>query len=200
MVPQWQQFWEVVMINNFVDIFLYYMQTGGEVMLPLLLFCLWMWMLILFYLPCWQPPLQDEIKTLIQVFGEKRCPSKRHNRQLYDYLLRDCERRMQQGIPTIKVFATIAPLLGLLGTVAGMIKTFQSVAMFGLANPKALAGGISEAMVTTQFGLLIAVPGILAVYFLRRKVVRNMARLEQMTVQLIADNKRSDDASATFVL
>lgn len=177
-------------MTHLVDIFLHYMQTGGGTMYPLLLCCLWMWTLIFFYLPCWQPELHDEISELIQAFEDKKCPSKRHNRQLYDYLLRDCEKRMQRGIPTIKVFATIAPFLGLFGTVAGMIKTFQSVAMFGLANPKALAGGISEAMVTTQFGLLIAVPGIFAVYFLQRKVLRNLSKIEQKTVQLISDNEK----------
>lgn len=178
------------MIQNLVDIFLHYMQTGGGTMYPLLLCCLWMWVLIFFYLPHWQPSVDDEIKGVIQVFGDKMCPSKRHNKQLYDYLLRDCEQRMQRGIPTIKVFATIAPFLGLFGTVAGMIKTFQSVALFGMANPKALAGGISEAMVTTQFGLLIAVPGIFAVYFMKRKAVRKISKIEQMTMQLISDNKK----------
>ncbi len=59
---------------------------------------------------------------------------------------------------TIKVFAGVAPLLGLLGTVVGMIKTFQSITLFGTGDPKLMADGISQALVTTVEGLIVAIP------------------------------------------
>jgi biopolymer transport protein ExbB len=59
---------------------------------------------------------------------------------------------------TIKVFAAIAPLMGLLGTVVGMIKTFQTITLFGTGDPKLMAGGISQALVTTVEGLIVAIP------------------------------------------
>ena len=58
----------------------------------------------------------------------------------------------------IKVFAAIAPLLGLLGTVVGMIVTFQALTLFGTGDPKLMAGGISQALVTTMLGLIVAIP------------------------------------------
>jgi biopolymer transport protein ExbB len=59
---------------------------------------------------------------------------------------------------TIKVFAAIAPLMGLLGTVVGMIRTFQTITLFGTGDPKLMAGGISQALVTTVEGLIVAIP------------------------------------------
>jgi biopolymer transport protein ExbB len=58
----------------------------------------------------------------------------------------------------IKLLAAVAPLLGLLGTVTGMILTFQSISLFGTGDPKLMAGGISQALVTTVMGLVTAIP------------------------------------------
>lgn len=61
-------------------------------------------------------------------------------------------------VKTIKLIATVAPLLGLLGTVIGMIETFQAITLFGTGDPKLMAGGISQALVTTMLGLIVAAP------------------------------------------
>ena len=66
--------------------------------------------------------------------------------------------RLESMQGTIKVFAAIAPLMGLLGTVVGMIKTFQTITLFGTGDPKLMAGGISQALVTTVEGLIVAIP------------------------------------------
>jgi biopolymer transport protein ExbB/TolQ len=65
---------------------------------------------------------------------------------------------MEFGHNIIKLFAAIAPMLGLLGTVTGMIKTFEAISLFGGGDPKLMAAGISEALVCTVLGLLVAVP------------------------------------------
>lgn len=70
---------------------------------------------------------------------------------------------------TMKTLASLAPLLGLLGTVAGMIKTFQVIRLFGGANPALMAEGISEALLTTQAGLVAAFPVIFFHTLLKRK-------------------------------
>ena len=61
-------------------------------------------------------------------------------------------------VKAIKLIATVAPLLGLLGTVIGMIETFQAITLFGTGDPKLMAGGISQALVTTMLGLIVAAP------------------------------------------
>ncbi len=66
--------------------------------------------------------------------------------------------RLHTGLATVAVLAGISPLLGLLGTVTGMIETFQSITLFGTGDPKLMSGGISQALVTTQLGLAVAIP------------------------------------------
>lgn len=73
---------------------------------------------------------------------------------------------MKKGLSTIKVLAAIAPLMGLLGTVTGMIGTFQAITLFGTGDPKLMAGGISQALITTVLGLCAAIPLLLASNFL----------------------------------
>lgn len=65
---------------------------------------------------------------------------------------------LEKGLSTLKLLAAIAPLLGLLGTVTGMIATFQSISLFGTGDPKLMADGISQALVTTMLGLCVAIP------------------------------------------
>lgn len=69
---------------------------------------------------------------------------------------------VRKGLSTIKVIAAITPLMGLLGTVTGMIGTFQAITLFGVGDPKLMAGGISQALVTTVQGLVAAIPLLLS--------------------------------------
>jgi biopolymer transport protein ExbB len=68
---------------------------------------------------------------------------------------------LQRGVLFIKVISVVAPLMGLLGTVTGMIKTFQAITLFGTGDPRTMAGGISQALVTTVLGLTVAIPSVL---------------------------------------
>lgn len=77
--------------------------------------------------------------------------------QLDEAILREVPR-LTRGQSLIKLLAAVAPLLGLLGTVTGMIVTFQSISLFGTGDPKLMAGGISQALVTTGLGLSVAIP------------------------------------------
>lgn len=86
-------------------------------------------------------------------------------------------RGLDKGLHFVGVLGAIAPLLGLLGTVEGMVRTFQVISVFGNSNPALLSGGISEALIATQSGLLIAFPIIL----LRQRVVD---RVDSIKVQI----------------
>ena len=70
--------------------------------------------------------------------------------------------KLEAGHGYIKLLAAIAPLMGLLGTVTGMIETFQAITLFGTGDPKLMAGGISQALVTTVLGLVMAIPLLFA--------------------------------------
>ncbi|WP_338667911.1 MotA/TolQ/ExbB proton channel family protein [Pseudodesulfovibrio methanolicus] len=95
-------------------------------------------------------------------------------------------RRLESGLGFIAVMAAVAPLLGLLGTVTGMIDSFQAVTVFGTANPRIMSSGISEALITTQAGLGVAIPAMLLHQFLKQRVQALSADMEQQCAALQA--------------
>jgi biopolymer transport protein ExbB len=107
------------------------------------------------------------------------------------------ERRLEQAVleelpplerflQTIRVLAAISPLLGLLGTVSGIIQTFRIITAHGNGDPKLLSAGISEALLTTEAGLLVAIPLLLCHHFLTRRVNTVMLDMEAAGTSLIA--------------
>jgi biopolymer transport protein ExbB len=88
-------------------------------------------------------------------------------------------RRLESWLGFIAVMAAVAPLLGLLGTVTGMIDSFQAVTVFGTANPRIMSSGISEALITTQAGLGVAIPAMLLHQFLKQRVQALSGDMEQ---------------------
>jgi biopolymer transport protein ExbB len=94
--------------------------------------------------------------------------------------------KIKRGITTIKILSGVAPLLGLLGTVTGMILTFQTITLFGTGDPKLMAGGISQALMTTVLGLVCAIPLILLHNFISSKSQRMVQILEEESVGLLA--------------
>ena len=104
-----------------------------------------------------------------------KTPDPKINRRLLETLVKKRQQNIEHHVQTIFVLAAIAPLLGLLGTVTGMISTFEAISRFGTANARAMAAGISEALITTQIGLIVAVPGLFMGHMIRRKtdVIQN---------------------------
>lgn len=93
---------------------------------------------------------------------------------------------IQKGLPLIKIIAMVAPLLGLLGTVTGMIIVFQAITIYGAGDPKAMAGGISSALVTTVLGLVVAIPMLLFHTLLHGRSRELLHILEEQTAGLVA--------------
>jgi len=93
---------------------------------------------------------------------------------------------LDRHLGLIGVLAALAPLLGLLGTVTGMIATFDIISIFGTGNARAMAGGISEALITTQTGLVVAIPGLYMSNFLNRRSENLKQRIAENLKQRIA--------------
>lgn len=136
-----------------------YLEQGGGVIIPLVVVSLVMWMLIIakfFYLREWRqrlPKKMEDIITLqtLQAFAQGQMNNlKRYNRSIF-------------------ILAGVAPLLGLLGTVTGMITTFDAISMFNTTNARSFASGISIALITTQIGLVVAIPGVLLGNYIQRR-------------------------------
>jgi biopolymer transport protein ExbB len=115
------------------------------------------------------------LERTLAVMGEKR---EAVETALQEALLGELPR-LERFLPTLSVLAAVAPLLGLLGTVTGMIETFQSITLFGAGDPRMMSGGISEALVTTQLGLAVAVPVMVLHHVLERRVDRILADMEE---------------------
>lgn len=112
----------------------------------------------------------------------------------------------------LSVFAAVAPLLGLLGTVTGMIATFEVITQFGTGDPRLLSGGISEALITTEFGLIVAIPVLLIgnllsswadritsnteVAALRVVNIAGGYESESVTAEITGDSRRRDDSAS----
>ena len=88
----------------------------------------------------------------------------------------------------IKIISMVAPLFGLLGTVIGMIVTFQAITLFGTGDPKTMAGGISQALITTVLGLTVAIPTVLLHYFVNSRAQGIMQILNEQSGGLIAEH------------
>lgn len=95
--------------------------------------------------------------------------------------------KLERGLNIVKVLAAVAPLMGLLGTVIGMIVTFQAITLFGTGDPKLMAGGISQALITTVLGLIAAVPLLLLHAFAAGASRRLTQILEEQSVSFVAD-------------
>lgn len=92
--------------------------------------------------------------------------------------------RLERGLPSIRTLASLAPMLGLLGTVTGIITTFDMISVMGGGKPRLMAGGISEALVTTATGLIIAIPALLACSVLTARVERLISNAESFAATL----------------
>ena len=183
-----------------------YFKGGGIIMYPLLLVAVYMWTLIFERIFAFHRlEFRDiEMTDLLQDYRDGRdfslktglraqigyflCQHQTADRALNRRLLDQCCLQLRPGIDRnimlIAVLAMVSPLLGLLGTVTGMITTFDVIAMFGTGNARALAGGISEALITTQSGLLVSIPGVFSSAVLSLRARRLQLRLDESMTTL----------------
>ncbi|ABA88103.1 biopolymer transport membrane proton channel, TolQ-related protein [Syntrophotalea carbinolica DSM 2380] len=171
---------------------------GGPVMIPIGVLSAWMWILIALKAD-WirragrqSLPLDDAMACLCsetppptsgccpkalalayfmkQQDGPGRPTDNEPRRIFFEVAVRRQLRDLYRFIPAIMILAAAAPLLGLLGTVSGMVETFRVIGLYGMGNAQAMASGIREALLTTQAGLLVAIPGLIVGQIMRRKV------------------------------
>jgi len=124
------------------------------------------------------------VALLKEKVGERRGESQKYYTNRFRQILLEEVPVLEKGLHTMAAWIGVAPLLGLFGTVAGMIRTFSNITEFGMGNPVLLSEGISVALLTTQAGLLVAFPCLLFHNYLRNKkniiVTHMIAEGEQM--------------------
>ena len=99
---------------------------------------------------------------------------------------------LERYINVIGTIAGVSPLLGLLGTVSGMIKSFNIISLQGVADPASLAGGISEALITTAAGLVVAIPTFVIYRYLSNKADSLILEMEENSIRMVDLVKRED--------
>ena len=99
---------------------------------------------------------------------------------------------LERNMSALQILGMVSPLMGLLGTVTGMIATFQMITLYGTGDPKIMSGGISEALITTEYGLIVAIPIILAHGYLQGKIDGIINTLEEKAITLVNAIKTSD--------
>ncbi len=92
---------------------------------------------------------------------------------------------LERFIGTLGTIASVSPLMGLLGTVVGMIRTFNAIQTEGVGDPAALGGGIAEALITTAAGLTVAIPALLGYKYLRGRVDTLVVQIEKESIKLV---------------
>lgn len=196
----------LITLRDFSSDTLDYLATGGMVMVPLAFISLWMWVLIIerliyFYslkqkdaafaeiLEVWEgkqmPPCRQGLRAdILRKFSILQTGNPSEDKRNLQLLVMRIRPSLKCNIMTIAVLAGIAPLLGLLGTVTGMMTTFDVLGIYGTGNVRAMAGGLSEALLTTQTGLIVAIPGMFMAGFLERRARKLGHLLDSLTLSL----------------
>jgi biopolymer transport protein ExbB len=185
-----------------------YFAGGGPVMIPLTLVSLVMWALIInraiFFRKLYKhnmnrklagelvrdnrmPDFQaypGAVSLFVGEFLKKRSNVPELDAYILDEVVMSLNASLDRYLALIGVLAGIAPLLGLLGTVLGMVNTFEIISFFGTGNARALSGGISEALITTETGLVVAIPGLYLSNFFKRRADRLKQRIASVGIYL----------------
>ncbi len=122
--------------------------------------------------------------VIVEGINHRRAPKEHIEEIMYERLL-SMMPALERLLAPLAVCASSAPLLGLLGTVTGMIRTFKLITVFGTGDAKLLSSGISEALITTEYGLYIAVPALLVHAYLSRRVRKAVAMTQQSAVMFV---------------
>jgi biopolymer transport protein ExbB len=155
-----------------------FMALGGPVLSVIAVTIFLMWVLIVERILYFRSTMRErarEIQNAWEARGERRSW---HAHQIREMMISRFSQSVNRGIPMIQTFVALCPLLGLLGTVTGMIDVFQVLAVSGSGNVRAMAGGVSRATVPTMAGMVGALSGVLFVTLLSRRAAREVEFLE----------------------
>ena len=141
------------------------------------------------------PDTGNALGRVLQVYEDnKQVDTETLELKLGEAILKETPK-IQRGILIIKVISVVAPLMGLLGTVTGMINTFQAITLFGTGDPRMMAGGISQALVTTVLGLTVAIPTVLLHTVVSGRSRRIIQILQEQSSGIVATQSEKTAAS-----
>jgi biopolymer transport protein ExbB len=159
-----------------------FVETGGDVLLVIAVVTFGMWLLILeryWFFSRVHPRVADQVKAQWDARADHQSWTAHQIRRL---LLTDVELELQRGLQIIKSLVALCPMLGLLGTVTGMIEVFDVMASAGTGNVRGMASGVSKATLPTMAGMVAALSGLLFSVQLERRAKREGRRMSDRLV------------------
>lgn len=144
-----------------------------------------------------KPMPDNPLGRVLELNQKNTMPTETLELKLHEAILRELPA-LEKWVNIIKLAAMVAPLLGLLGTVTGMIITFQALTIFGAGDPKAMAGGISSALVTTALGLCVAIPAVFLHALVNNRSKAIVQILEEQTAGVVAEQAQQSSSKTRY--
>lgn len=152
-------------------------QLGGPVVVWIFLSCVVMWTIVLERIWYFNKVLPESTASMLAQWHARPNKMTWASRQIRAAMISRLNSAMNKYLLVLRVLVPMSPLLGLVGTVLGMLSVFDSMAALGSADARSMATGVSEAMICTLTGLAVSISGLYPVYFFRKKVSRETERL-----------------------
>ena len=154
-----------------------FLETGGNVLLLIMFAAFILWSLILERLAYWQFAHEGIERAVINEWRQRADKKSWYAHVVRDQLISQVRQKTETNVELIKTVTAIAPMLGLLGTVVGMVEVFDVMAISGSSNARAMSGGVSKATIPTMSGLIVALS---AFYFANDLERRAKQRVQQL--------------------
>lgn len=155
-----------------------FMEAGGDVLWLIALLTFVMWTLVFERFWYFHGALRRDVDSAVNTWEARRERKSWNAHQIRRQLISQVNQRINFGLPMIKTLVAMAPLLGLLGTVTGMIEVFNIMAVTGGGDAKSMAGGVSKATIPTMAGMVAALSGVFANTYVTRVAERESELLE----------------------
>ncbi|NBB92986.1 MAG: MotA/TolQ/ExbB proton channel family protein [Gammaproteobacteria bacterium] len=170
----------MVALANFFESIRGFIELGGDVLWAILVVLLMMWTLIIERYWYYFRVLPSRRREVLGEWQERGDHQSWHASRIREELISQLAVEMKRNVRTIQTLIAVCPLLGLLGTVTGMVAVFDVMAFFGTGNARAMAAGVSQATIPTMSGMVAALSGLYFGSHLERKSVIETERLEDL--------------------
>lgn len=155
-----------------------FMERGGDVLYMILFVLFIMWILIVERLWFFTLEYGKQRRRVIEVWESRPERKSWHARKIRTAMISEVNASLSNGVNLIKTLVALCPLIGLLGTVTGMIEVFDVMASQGSSNARAMAAGVSKATIPTMAGMVAALSGVFLSTYIERRYKRESERLE----------------------
>ena len=168
------------MLYSAIEAIREFLELGGDVLYGIMLVLLLMWTFILERLWYFYKVYPDERKSIVAIWDARADTTSWYAKSIRAGLISGASLNLQRNVSIIKVLIAICPLLGLLGTVTGMMSVFDVMTFSGTGNARAMAGGVSKATIPTMAGMVAALSGVYFGTFLEHKAGNEAETLEDL--------------------